>query len=147
MIVIRQLILSSNADILLKYHTHKSDRDKAMPDADPNPLLNALRSRLQPLFDQYESLEYLKLYRGLEPEYGPHDALVEIKFEGMEEEDIDFSIEGIHRHIKAPASFYFIFYQTYWKLRVTACDPEMEMYRNLGDVLIHRNEQLCRPIK
>ena len=30
-----------------------------MPDADPNPVLQALHLRLQPLFDQYESLEYL----------------------------------------------------------------------------------------
>jgi len=106
-----------------------------------------LRKRLQPLFDQYESLEYLKLYRGLEPEYGPHGALIEVKFEGLEEEWLDFSIEGIHRHIQSPASFYFIFYQMYWKLKISARDEDKELYRKLGDVLIHRNEQLCRPIK
>ena len=110
-------------------------------------LLNALRLRLQPLFDQYESLEYLKLYRGLEPEYGPHGALIEVKFEGMEEEWLDFSIEGIHKHIKAPASFYFIFYQTYWKLKIPASDEDKELYRKLGDVLIHRDEHLCKTIK
>jgi len=113
----------------------------------PQMVTQLLRKRLQPLFDQYESLEYLKLYRGLEPEYGPHDALIEVKFEGMEEEWLDFSIEEIHRHIKAPASFYFIFYQTYWKLKISASDEDKELYRKLGDVLVHREEHLCRPIK
>lgn len=111
--------------------------------ADTKTLLNALRERLRPLFDQYESLEHLVLLRAFNDEQWVHDSLLVVKFEGMEEEDVDYSEPVTYRNLSEENSFWFVLYQDYCKLRVLSSEPEGELIRKLGDVLIHREPQKC----